>query len=181
MRGPSSATGGVPAFVELILLRLREDGRIGYRTLTGPVAEDDHPDAVALSLVDPPVPAIGTVCHSTSWRWSDGSIVLTYAMVPDPAPAEPTEPLDAPSVVTSGDALRPSPPFLHGPHVAAHAVRHLSFLAATDPTTGDAARARPLLWGAIDAAARTTPVGEHSDVHHEAEEIASGHGTRRSA
>lgn len=111
-------------------------------------------------------PAAGRVSHSTSWRHvAPDRLVLTYAVVPDPDPARPAIPLDPAGIVSSGDPLLPAPAEIHDHHVAAHAVRHLAYLAETDPTVRTAARQHPALWAAIARYAASTPVGTHSEVH----------------
>ncbi|MGE3287127.1 MAG: hypothetical protein AB7J32_13635 [Pseudonocardia sp.] len=107
-------------------------------------------------------PAAGTVCHSTSWRHEAGTVVLTYAALPDPHPGLPAAPLDAPAVLCSADPLRPAPAGLHGHHVAAHAVRHLAYLAAHDPVVARAAgQDRTGVWRAVLHSAAGMPVGTH--------------------
>lgn len=97
--------------------------------------------------------------------------MLTYTVVPDPEPAAGT-PLREPSIVCSGDPLRPSPPVLHAHHVAAHGARHLVFLADTDPTVRRAARQAPGLWAALRAAVHSLPVAEHGPAHALARQLA---------
>jgi hypothetical protein len=93
-------------------------------------------------------------------------VVLTYAVVPDPRPDLPAEPLPRVGIVCSPDPLHPSPDGLHDHHVAAHAVRHLAYLAGTDPTVARAAAVRPRLWRALSDHAVVTTVGDHDQSHH---------------
>ena len=80
--------------------------------------------------------------------------MLTYAVLPDPCPDEPAEPLPEPLTVSSGEALRPMPAGVEHAHVAAHAVRHLADLAHRDPAVRTHARHDPALWSAVVRAAR---------------------------
>jgi hypothetical protein len=153
--------------VEVVALSLDPDPRdgadpvLGYRVLRGDVEPGEHPDVSALLVAGCASP---DVSHSTSWRWEDGSVVLTYALVPDPAPGPTVRHLHDPAVVWSGDPTRPSPPALHEHHVVAHAVRHLAGLIGTDPGIARvAAEDRTGLWAAI-AWHADLPVARHSEL-----------------
>lgn len=156
--------------VEVVFLRADGDqATLQYRFTHAAMSGEQHPDDVAAALVR--AGGRGTqvdVLHSTSWRYESGAgVVLTYAALPDPDRDAPATALLAPSVVASGDPLRPSPDLVHAHHVAAHAVRHLAELAQRDPAVV-AAAARPEhhgLWRAIATAAATTPTGTHAEVH----------------
>ncbi len=91
---------GRPVDVEVLLLRRTDDGGLAYRVRRSPLHADDHPDLAALLLAGCCSPAVS---HSTSWRAEDDTLVLTYAVVPDPDRAEPALPLPHPLVVWSGD------------------------------------------------------------------------------
>jgi hypothetical protein len=54
---------------------------------------------------------------------------------------------------------------VHEHHVAAHAVRHLAYLADTDPTVARTASRRPELWQALNDYAAATQVGDHEQSH----------------
>lgn len=141
--------------VEVVLIRLQSGvlhHRFARRTLTG----DERPDNAALDLARA---EDGAVCHSTSWRYQDGDVVLTYAVVPDPQPSRPAVALTAPSVLSSSDPLRPTPADIHEHHVVAHAVRHLAYLANTDPTIADVAAADTPggCWTTLLAVGNATP------------------------
>jgi hypothetical protein len=145
---PGGAQGLHPVQVEVILIRHDPSptGPLAYRVIQAPLPEGTTPDATAARLctvtgtetgtgtgtVDLGA-AIGTgdpgveVLHSTSWRHEPTrGVVLTYAALPDPRPDLPATALHTPSVVCSGDPLRPAPDVLHDHHIAAHAVRHLA-------------------------------------------------------
>lgn len=151
--------------VEIEVLVLRASGaEVGYRTIRGRLQEGEDPDAGALRIVGTSAPEL---CHSTSWRFErPGTVVLSYAVLPDPQPGEPALPLRSPSVLCSGDPGRPTPPVLHAHHVVAHAVRHLAYLAEHDPAI--AAVATGPLWSTIRAVAERMPTGTHPEVHRRA-------------
>jgi hypothetical protein len=75
--------------------------------------------------------------------------------------------LQAPSVVCSGDPLRPAPDVLHDHHVVAHAVRHLVYLVDDDPGIATAAQDPDLapLWQVMRDAADEMPTDRHDRAH----------------
>lgn len=76
----------------------------------------------------------------------------------------------------SGDPLRPTPPGLHSHHVAAHAVRHLAYLADTDPAIAALATAHPdPCWAIVRATGATTPAATHTTAHANAHANANAH------
>lgn len=91
--------------VEVVLFHQR-GAELRYRFARRALTDGDSPDDLALRIASIAGPG---ACHSTSWRFDTGSVVLTYAVVPDPHPTLPTIALRAPAVVCSGDALRPAP------------------------------------------------------------------------
>ena len=122
--------------VEVYLLRCRADGRLAYRRQTTLLGPGETPDAAAGRA------ATGTgsradavaVLHSTSWRHlDDGTIVLTYAALPDLEPGGHAVPIRDFTSARSADPRRPSPPGVRHQQVAAHAARHLALVASTDP------------------------------------------------
>jgi hypothetical protein len=153
---------------------------VRYRVVRAALDGSGSPDDVAAAVACPPRLDGGPtravqVLHSTSWRYEPGhGVVLTYAAVPDPCPGHATTALTAPSVVCSGDPLRPGPDLLHSHHIAAHAVRHLADLALRDPAIA-AAAARPAdarLWATMADLARQMPTGTHAQAHTAAGQIA---------
>lgn len=166
--------------IELIFLRLvpSPSGGLHYRVdsaLRAGATPDDAARALAAgSSASSAEPLPLEVLHSTSWRHDPAEgLVLTYAAAPDPRPDLPAVPLQAPSVVCSGDPLRPAPDVLHAHHVAAHAVRHLAYLGERDPGIADAAarpRLRPL-WRVLAEAAAAMPTGTHEQAHAAAEHV----------
>ena len=148
--------------LEVICLRLQEDGRLATRSVRGALAAGTAPDDLAAELAE----CSGGVCHSTSWHCEgDDVLVLTYAAAPDGRPDLPARPLPVPLVVAGGGALSPAPDDLREHHVAAHAVRHLADLARRDPQIRSAAGAQRPLWEAVVAAA--------GDAEHRVETAAS--------
>ncbi|MBB5867728.1 hypothetical protein F4553_001107 [Allocatelliglobosispora scoriae] len=134
--------------VEVVLLS-EHDGTLRYRSHSDALGTGTHPDAVArhLSGLQPGMP--GGLLHSTSWRYDDGGLILTYAALPDPHPELATTALPVDAMVTCEDPLVPSPAVIDLDAVAAHACRHLALLHATDPVVRAAAdEARPL-WDVI--------------------------------
>jgi hypothetical protein len=148
--------------VEVVLLGLDDEQRLTWQVRRAPLGLR-APDDAALALAGT---AAGPVCHSTSWRDDDGTVVLTYAVLrpPGPVPGRSVV-LEEPSVVCSQDPRRPTPPVLHVHHVVAHAVRHLSDLADRDPVVSAALGEQPLMARALRSAALGTPVAPHAEAH----------------
>jgi hypothetical protein len=136
---------GVPVTVELMLLGAH-DGALTYRRLAVPLPRGVEPDAVARRALGERL-GPGSVLHSTSWRFDQDRLVITYAVAPDPDPAAAGR-LVADTVARGADGRHPSPEADHS-EVAAHACRHLAFLMATDAAVAEASRARPALWRLI--------------------------------
>lgn len=80
------------------------------------------------------------VLHSTSWRHSDGHVLLTYLAVVD-APTDPSQHLvDEPigrTALARGDATG-APTSIQVAQVIEHALRHLAWLVADDPAIATA-------------------------------------------
>ncbi|MGH3843721.1 MAG: hypothetical protein ACRDS0_20080, partial [Pseudonocardiaceae bacterium] len=74
--------------IEVILLSVSDDAALGWRLASGDLPSGCRPDARARELAglttDMPT---ATVVHSTSWRPVPDGLILTYAALPDPAPA----------------------------------------------------------------------------------------------
>lgn len=126
-------------------------GTLRFRTRIAALADGAHPDALAHQLAgfgDRRDPA--SLSHSTSWRFADSRIVLTYVALPDPQPDAATleVPLDA--TARGADPLAPTPQEIRPVDVAAHACRHLAFLHRTDPVVAAAAAREPVLWQLVD-------------------------------
>jgi hypothetical protein len=140
--------------IEVILLSISEDTQLTWRMVCGDLPAGGRPDARARELagLGAHVPT-ATVVHSTSWRPTPGGLILTYAVAPDPDPAEGTlsvVPADA-HILCSADAAAPTPAGVTVEHVLAHALRHLSLVARTTPAVMAATDIHPRLWHAVVA------------------------------
>ncbi|MEU8133761.1 hypothetical protein [Streptodolium elevatio] len=131
---PLSPAGSRPVAVEVVLLRALP--QLGYRVVRGAPLPAEAPDAAAVRLAGLPRKAArraDLVVHSTSWRYDDaGQVVLMYAVAPDPFPQLPAVAVDLGAVARGTGPARPSPTRVRVGDVAAHAVRHLAFLARCD-------------------------------------------------
>ncbi|MGH3609373.1 MAG: hypothetical protein ACRDRD_14960, partial [Pseudonocardiaceae bacterium] len=130
------------------------DGNLRWRVAHGSLPTGCRPDALARELAGQgtTVPT-ATIVHSTSWRPVPDGLILTYAALPDPAPAEGAVravPADA-TVLCSADTAAPTPPAISVEHVLAHALRHLSLVARTNPAVIAAVDSHPQLWHAVVA------------------------------
>ncbi|HEY6421803.1 MAG TPA: hypothetical protein VIY28_00875 [Pseudonocardiaceae bacterium] len=136
----------------MVLLSVSDDAQLGWRVARGDLPAGYRPDARACELagLGAEVPT-ATVVHSTSWRPTPDGLILTYAVLPDPDPAEgavQAVPTDA-RMVCSADAAAPTPPVVGVEHVLAHALQHLSLVARTSPAVVAAVAAHPRLWHAV--------------------------------
>jgi hypothetical protein len=126
------AKAAIPVLIEVIVLAELGEHRgnaLGFRTARRQLTCDLEPDRAAREACGF-LPDSDGLLHSTSWRYEDRQVVLTYVALPDPVTSARHEPVGE-TVATGDDAMRPSPaPKLCD--VAAHACRHLAFLAATD-------------------------------------------------
>ena len=91
------------------------------------------------------------VVHSTSWRYEEGRIVLTYIVVVEATDGLPPGSLEAVEVqraeVDRGESMAP-PESIHLAAVLEHALRHLSWLIREDAAI---AAALPSWSGVLDA------------------------------
>jgi hypothetical protein len=142
--------------IEVVLLSVpvpaSGDAQLRWRIARGDLPSGCRPDTRARELagLGTTVPT-ATVVHSTSWRHGPAGLILTYAVLPDPNPAEGTAhavPADA-RIVCSADAAAPSPTVVEVEHVVAHALRHLSLVARTCPAVAVAVDMHPQLWHAV--------------------------------
>jgi hypothetical protein len=141
--------------IEVILLSISDVAALRWRVARGDLPSGGRPDARARELAGLAISVpTATVVHSTSWRPAAGSLILTYAVLPDPEPIESIEstvrtvPADA-AIVCSADTAAPTPPVVTLEHVLAHALRHLSMVARTSPGVVTAVDAYPQLWDAV--------------------------------
>ena len=140
--------------LEVLLFSVWRGDQLRWRLVSGDLPAGCQPDSRARELagLGADVPA-ATVVHSTSWRPHSNGLILTYAVLPDPDPAEGTVhavPADA-TVVSSADAAAPTPSAVAVEHVLAHALRHLSLVVRTCPAVVAAVASHPLLWHAVVA------------------------------
>jgi hypothetical protein len=135
--------------VETVLFSVQA-GRLAFRVRRKRLAGGGHPDALARRLagLDRAGEPTGLL-HSTSWRFEGGAVVLTYAAVPDPSPIGATALEPERAAPYPMDPLAPGAVHLTAHDVAAHALRHLSYLRRTDPLVAVAAREQAELWEAI--------------------------------
>lgn len=150
--------------VELVRLGVHR-GALRWSPSSAPLTGGE-PDDVARALAGlaaegaPAEP--GRTLHSTSWRYDDGAVVLTYAVFPDPGAHAGWEPLGEHLAVCAGP-VSPGPPHVDGSQVAAHAARHLAYLAAgRDPHLTRCARQDPGPWALL--AERAAEVHAHVPV-----------------
>jgi hypothetical protein len=147
-------TAGHVVSVETLMLRVDAGGRWSYRTASTIPRPGESPDEAArrlggISAADP-----GTVVHSTSWRYEpDGTVVLTYAICPDPEPWLPATEAPVLEIARGSTPAAPSPDRFALVNVVAHAVRHLAFLMAEDPVVAGALARHPHLAAALRPAA----------------------------
>ncbi|MGW1058759.1 hypothetical protein [Micromonospora rubida] len=133
--------------VEVLLISADQDG-LRFRPLSAPL-RDEPPDVVARSLAELPPGSLDGLLHSTSWRFVDGRLTVTYVALPDPRPGSATTPVAPTPVLGSEDSLAPTPAEIRPVDVAVHACRHLAFLRHTDPTVAAVAAAAPMTWALI--------------------------------
>jgi hypothetical protein len=118
-----------PIVVEVLLLSITQE-LLTFRTVRRTLPEHEEPDAVAWRACRPRRDST-FLLHSTSWRYERGRVILTYAALPDPRPSSRNRPIPL-HVGTRRNANTPSTE-----QIAAHACRHLAFLARTDDTVAN--------------------------------------------
>lgn len=133
--------------VEVVLLSER-DGVLRYRVRRDVLEDGVHPDDLAFGLAGLTLCTPGGLLHSTSWRYESGSVVLTYAALPDLWP-QATRRVEVDAMAVAASPLMPSPCTVDIDAVAAHACRHLALLLTTDPVAVEAAVAAPAIWTLI--------------------------------
>ena len=137
---PSSrSVAGGAVWLEILPVFLSADGILALRPAGGGASwrapydgGGDLRQVVARRLASAGLEPVAI--HSTSWRQERGAVVLTHLAVLRP-PAGEVEGLDpwrvGPRDLARGTALEP-PAQIDLEHVVAHALRHLSWLAAED-------------------------------------------------
>lgn len=114
------------AVLELIAARI-DDGQIRFTVARRACASGMDPDDIAAEGLDelfPQLPQTRVVLHSTSWRYADGVLTLTYLGYSEDLPL-PELPLTLPPHAEASGQDANS--------VVAHAIRHLAFLAVEEP------------------------------------------------
>lgn len=156
--GSAAVTAARPVVVEVYLLRCHRGGQLAYRCVTGQLAAAETPDEAALRIgrIASGGPGPPVAVHSTSWRHlGDGSIVLAYAIAPDPVPDATAYPILSFEAAHGSCASRPSPPRVQREQVAAHAARHLALVADTNPHVRRVLAACPELARSLQALPRS--------------------------
>lgn len=139
--------------VETLMLRASTDSKWAYRRATTLPGPGEAPDQAARRISGVTADAPATVVHSTSWRYRpEGEIVLTYAVCPDPEPGLPATELPALEIVGGDAPATPAPERIEVANVAAHAIRHLAFLAVEDPVVRQALAHHPDVVTALNPA-----------------------------
>jgi hypothetical protein len=125
----AAAAAAVPVVVEVLVLSVDGD-TLTFRTARRPLPASVDPDTVARQASGLTPQTRDGLLHSTSWRYEQDRVVLTYVAIPDVDPGAARQPV-AEAIVRGEDATDPSPD-VDGAEVAAHACRHLAFLDRTD-------------------------------------------------
>jgi hypothetical protein len=131
--------------LEMFPVGLRDDKLFWLRSVHAPslrvgFSRSAEPSQVVLEVVAW-YPLVARVVHSTSWRYEEGRIVLTYIVVVDPPQALPPGSLELVPVERSdlarGASMAP-PESITVEAVLEHAVRHLAWLSRDDPAIATA-------------------------------------------
>jgi hypothetical protein len=112
-------------------------GRPGRLPALSAAVGDGHPHHAALTALR--VAGLRpSLVHSTSWRYDDGALVLTYAaVVPARGRVVPLAHPVGPTALARGSALA-APPEIAEEQVAHHALVHLAWLAGHDGVVREA-------------------------------------------
>jgi len=147
-------TAGHVVSVETLMLRVDAGGRWSYRSASAIPQPGESPDETARRLGGVSAADPGTVVHSTSWRYEPGgTVVLTYAICPDPEPWRPATEAPVLEIARGPAPAAPSPDRFSLVNVVAHAVRHLAFLMAEDPVVARSLARHPGVAAALQPAA----------------------------
>lgn len=129
-----------PVEGEVFIVALRGDGLV----LTGPDGPQgwrielhgrENPMEELRSIVRASLPDL-RLLHSTSWRWEEGAVVLTFIGVADPDPDLAFRQVAHVGLARGGaDA---APDAIAHDQVLHHALRHLAWLAREDPVVKEA-------------------------------------------
>jgi hypothetical protein len=113
------------AVLELIAARVDGD-QVRFMVARRACASGIDPDDIAAEGLDdlfPEVPRTAVVLHSTSWRYADGVLTLTYLACSEELPLSALPLALPPDARPNGDTAV---------SVVAHAMRHLAFLVAQE-------------------------------------------------
>lgn len=125
-----------PVTAEVFVVTRTDEGLL----LTGPdgprpwliqAVDAGHPMALVDTLVRRHLPAT-TVLHSTSWRYDDGRVVLTFLAVIPPEAARGLPSVPVPRVDLARGSAHEAPADITWPAVLEHGLRHLAWLAQDD-------------------------------------------------
>jgi hypothetical protein len=128
----------VPVVVEVLVLQA-QGGELRYRSARQPLGSPPDPEAAAKAMCGSALPP--DLLHSTSWREEDDAIILTFVAVTAKQVNGFAHPVGAEAA--AGAASEPEPDLLTLDEVAAHACRHLAFLASTDKEVAAALHRHP--------------------------------------
>jgi hypothetical protein len=114
------------AVLELVAARVDRD-QVRFMLARRACSGGTDPDDIAQEGMDaqfPTLPRDRVVLHSTSWRYGDGILTLTYLGYSDELPLSELPLMLPPDARPNGD---------DADSVVAHAIRHLAFLIRQDP------------------------------------------------
>ena len=125
--------------LEILVVMLAEGRLFWLKPIHAPslrvgLPRKTQPNDFVIEVIDS-YPLLPRVVHSTSWRYDQGDVVLTYIVVIDPhddLPPGSLEPREVErSEVARGDSMAP-PRSITVAAVLEHAIRHLSWLVKDD-------------------------------------------------
>jgi hypothetical protein len=120
--------------LELLIFDVR-DGDLVYQRVCSRTLDQLDPDVSASMLLsrfvfNPEANPPRFLLHSTSWRYSDGAIILTYFACGRHVELDPSQSVETVSTaqLVHGTVERPAPEDIPQSAVAAHALRHAKSL-----------------------------------------------------
>ena len=128
--------------LEIFFTKLHEDKIVYHRHTLDITGAQENPDNIILKLVSdetnetPNMINDKFVIHSTSWRFENDGIILTYLVYSDTVDFSnhQTKELLAKDfiIAKSENSKKPRPKEISEENVLSHAIRHLGFLIKTD-------------------------------------------------
>jgi hypothetical protein len=122
--------------LELLVFGVR-DGALACQRVYDRTLDQLDPDVSASMMLSRFVTNLGAnpprfLLHSTSWRYSEGTIIITYCAIGRHVELDPDQEASMVSDVrlVHGTAERPAPEDIPSSAVAAHALRHVKSLLA---------------------------------------------------